>query len=213
MDRISSFTRLAVMCLAGACAATGGYAQSQAQAWQALFDGKTLTGWKPTNFGGEGPVRVKDGQIILDQGGPLTGITWTGGEVPRMNYEIALEAMRVYGGDFFVGLTFPVADSHCSLILGGWGGSLVGLSSLDGMDASENETSTGFDFADNRWYRVRVRVTAEKITAWLDDKVIVNADIKGRRISVRAEVILSRPLGIASYVTEAALRDIKIRRL
>ena len=27
------------------------------------------------------------------------------------------------------------------LIVGGWGGTVVGLSSIDGMDASENETT------------------------------------------------------------------------
>ena len=194
------------------CAALIGAVQKE-QAWRSLFDGKTLHGWKSTNFGGEGSVSVKNGQIMLERGEPLTGVTWTGGDIPRMNYEISLEAMRLNGSDFFVGLTFPVADSHCSLILGGWGGSLVGLSSLDGMDASENETSTAINFEDNRWYRVRVRVTPEKIMAWLDDKVIVDADIKGRQISVRVEVFLSQPLGVASYVTESALRDIKVRRL
>ncbi|MGH8638817.1 MAG: hypothetical protein ACREUZ_16905, partial [Burkholderiales bacterium] len=27
--------------------------------WQPLFDGKTLTNWKPTKFYGEGPVKVE----------------------------------------------------------------------------------------------------------------------------------------------------------
>jgi len=176
-----------------------------------LFDGKTLKGWKPTNFGGEGPVTVRDGQILLQRGDPLTGITWDGGAIPRMNYEISLEAMKLSGSDFFCGLTFPVGDSFCSLILGGWGGSVVGLSSLDGMDASDNETSTSMDFASDRWYRIRLRVVPGKITAWLDDKVIVDANTRGRRISTRPEVSLSTPLGVASYMTEAALRNISIR--
>ena len=34
--------------------------------WQPLFDGRTLDGWKITNFGGEGDVEVEDGQIILE---------------------------------------------------------------------------------------------------------------------------------------------------
>ncbi len=204
---------LILVCVGAApCLGRIGTAQKE-QSWQALFDGKTLRGWKSTNFGGEGSVSVKSGQIILERGEPLTGVTWTGGDIPRMNYEISLEAMRINGSDFFVGLTFPVADSHCSLILGGWGGSVVGLSSLDGMDASENETSTVINFEDDRWYRVRVRVTPDKIMAWLDDKVIVDADIRERRISVRVEVFLSQPLGVASYITESALRDIKVRRL
>ena len=91
-------------------------------AWQPLFDGKTLTNWKPTKFMGEGAVKVENGQIILETGSDLTGITWTGPELPKTNYEIALQAMRVEGRDFFAGVTFPVDDSFCSLILGGWGG-------------------------------------------------------------------------------------------
>jgi hypothetical protein len=169
-----------------------------------------LKGWKPANFGGEGAVTVRDGQILLEMGDPLTGITWTGGELPNINYEISLEAMKVSGSDFFCGLTFPVADSFCSLILGGWGGTVVGLSSLDGMDASDNETSTSMDFASDRWYRIRLRVVPGKITAWIDDKVIVDANTKGRRISIRPEVDLSTPLGVASYRTETALRSISI---
>jgi hypothetical protein len=176
-----------------------------------LFDGRTLKGWKSTNFGGEGPVTVRNGQILLQRGDPLTGITWDSGAIPRMNYEISLEAMKLNGGDFFCGLTFPVGDSYCSLILGGWGGTVVGLSSLDGMDASENETSTSMDFVADKWYRIRLRVVPGKITAWLDDKVIVDANTKGRRISIRPEVNLSTPLGVASYRTEAALRNISIR--
>jgi hypothetical protein len=143
-------------------------------------------------------------------GADLTGITWTG-EHPTMNYELSLEAMRVDGNDFFCGLTFPVGKDPCSLIVGGWGGALVGLSSLDGFDASENETSQVIDFQKNRWYKIRLRVTQPKIEAWIDDKQLIDVETEGRKISIRIEVERSRPLGIASYSTTAALRDIKVR--
>ena len=117
------------------------------------------------------------------------------------------------GNDFFCALTFPVADSHCSLIVGGWGGGVVGLSSLDGQDASENETTRIMDFAKGRWYKIRVRVEPERIQGWIDDERVVDAVTKGRHISIRAEVDPSVPLGIASYRTEAALREIRIRTL
>ncbi len=181
--------------------------------WRSLFDGKTLTNWRSANFGGEGQVKVENGKIILGMGVTLTGITWVGGEIPRMNYEISLEAMKVSGNDFFCGLTFPVDKSPCSLIVGGWGGSVVGLSSIDGMDASENETTTAGDFAYGRWYRIRLRVTPKRIEAWIDEKKVVDADTTGREISIRPEVSLSQPLGIAAWMTEAALRDIKLRQL
>lgn len=181
--------------------------------WQPLFDGKTLTNWQATKFVAEGPVEVEDGRIILEPGRNITGITWTGSTLPTTNYELALQAMRVEGSDFFAGITFPVDDSFCSLILGGWGGSVVGLSSINGMDASENNTSQSVEFENGRWYNVRIRVTPAKIEAWLDDRQIITQELKDNKVDTRLEVELSKPLGIASYKTKAALRDIRLRRL
>ena len=189
-------------------------AHGQDPEWQSLFDGKTLDGWKATPFGGpDDEVSVKDGTIILDFGtADLSGVTWTR-DVLRMNYEIALQAMRVEGMDFFCGLTFPVRDTCCSLIVGGWGGSLVGISSFEDLDASENETTRFMDFENERWYAIRVRVTQTKIRVWIDDKLVVDAIPGERRVSVRAEVELSQPLGLAAWHTKAALRDIRLRPL
>ena len=182
-------------------------------AWQPLFDGKTLTNWQSTKFIGEGAVKVENGQIVLEAGRNLTGITWTGPELPATNYEIALQAMRVEGHDFFAGVTFPVADSFCSLILGGWGGTVVGLSSINGVDASENETSQSVEFEPGRWYNIRIRVTPARIEAWLDERQIINQDLEGNKISIRIEVDPSRPLGVASWRTKSALRNLRLRRL
>ena len=179
--------------------------------WRSLFDGSSLGEWEETAFGGEGLVRIVDRTIVLEFGEPLTGITWRGGALAPLNYDIRLEAQRLAGNDFFCGLTFPVGPSACSLILGGWGGSLVGLSSLDGKDASENETTQRIAFDNRRWYAVRVRVTADRIHVWLDEQRIIDVSIAGRRISVRPEVDASRPLGVASYRTRAGLRRIETR--
>lgn len=187
--------------------------QGQEPAWRPLFDGKTLSNWQSTKFIGEGAVKVENGEIVLEAGRDLTGITWTGPELPTTNYEIALQAMRVDGRDFFAGVTFPVADSFCSLILGGWGGTVVGLSSIDGMDASENETSQSIEFESKRWYNIRIRVTPAKIEAWLDERQIINQELKGHKIDIRIEVMASKPLGVASWKTKAALRDLRLRRL
>lgn len=185
-------------------------ARDEETGWQPLFDGASLGSWEETPFGGEGLVRVRDGQIILEFGEPLTGITWRG-PYPRTSYELRLEAQRLAGSDFFCGLTFPVGADACSLILGGWGGAVVGLSNLDGLDASENETSTLIRFENHRWYRVLLRVLPGRITAWLDDETIVAVDTAGRRIGIRPEVELSRPLGISAYRTRAALRRLAVR--
>ncbi len=177
-----------------------------------LFDGKSLGQWAVTDFGGQGDVYVKDGAIYLEMGNDMTGVNWTG-PVVRMNYEITLEAMRVSGSDFFCGLTFPVAENPCSLILGGWGGGVCGLSNIDYYDAANNETSRFMSFEDNKWYRVRLRVTPDRIQAWLDDEELVNIETTGRKIDIRAEVDLSQPLGIATWQTTGAIRNIQLQTL
>jgi hypothetical protein len=158
-------------------------------------------------------VLVEKGAIIIEPGQPLSGITWDGKALPKVNYEIRLEAQRVEGTDFFCALTFPVEEEHCSLVLGGWGGGVVGLSSIDGFDASENET-TGYEtFEDGKWYKVRVRVTGDRIQAWLDEERIANVETDGKRIGVRIEVDPSRPLGVSTFQTKGAVRKLEIRDL
>lgn len=207
---------LSLLLTAAILPAGTGTALSQAatsSAGEPLFDGKTLNNWQPSKFHGQGAVTIENGDIILATGKDLTGITWSGAALPTTNYELTLEARRLEGRDFFAGVTFPVGDSFCSLILGGWGGTVVGLSSIDGIDASENSTSQSIDFELQRWYRVRIRVTPEKIESWLDDKQIIDLPLKHRQISVRIEVEPSQPLGIASWRTKAAIRQIRLRRL
>ncbi|MSU71761.1 MAG: DUF1080 domain-containing protein [Opitutus sp.] len=189
--------------------------------WKDLFDGKTLAGWTPSKFATQREVSVEKsfqgggGAIVMELGEELSGITWANAaDLPVVNYEIALEAMKLDGDDFFCGLTFPVGKSSCSFIAGGWGGTIVGLSSVDGMDASENETSTSRAFDRNRWYRLRVRVTPEKIEAWIDDEQVVDLATKDRKITIRYGAIEnSLPLGIAAYQTRTAVRGIRLRRL
>ncbi len=194
--------------LLGTLTIAGCHAQNEIS----LFDGKKLGHWTITDFTGQGDVYVKDGSIFLKKGDYMTGITWTGPLV-RMNYEISLEAMRVSGNDFFCGLTFPVGDRSCTLILGGWGGDLCGLSSIDSFDASENETTRFISFENGRWYHVLLRVRDDRIEARLDNQEIVNIITTDRDIDIRIEVELSQPLGIATWRTAGAIRNIKLRRL
>jgi hypothetical protein len=186
----------------------------QAGGWQSLFDGKTLAGWKVTDFGGEGEVTVEDGQIILRMGQPLTGITWKdGAAIPKDNYEISLQAMKRKGDDFFCALTFPVRDTHASFVIGGWAGTVIGLSSINGSDASENETTQYEKLDHNKWYNVRVRVADGKIECWLNDKQMVDVELEGNRISTRIEVDPNKPLGVCCYNVESGLKDVKLKRL
>ena len=185
----------------------------EGEGWEAMFDGRSLRGWRETPFAGHGEVHCESGIIVLGMGDPFTGINWTNA-FPKMDYEVALDAMRLSGSDFFCGLTLPVGTNFCSLIVGGWGGSLVGISSLDGMDASENETTKFMSFETGRWYRIRLRVTEKKIQAWIDGDKVVDVDTEGKRVSVRpGDIEMSEPFGLAAWETSAAYREIKFRRL
>lgn len=180
--------------------------------WRSLFDGKSLSGWEVTAFAGHGDVEVVDGAIVLNQG-ILTGI-----HRPKppatMDYEVALEARRVTGGDFFCGLTFPVGESHATLVVGGWGGAVVGISSIDGLDASQNETTQYKKFENGRWYKVRVAVTPTHVSAWIDDERVAHVATQGKKVALRpGEIEMSAPLGIATWSTTGEARDIRWRSL
>jgi len=177
-----------------------------------LFNGTDLDGWEITNFGPQGPVYVSGGEIILGVGEGCTGITWKK-EFPSVNYKVTLEAKRVTGNDFFCGMTFPAGIDPCSLIVGGWGGTVVGLSSINGRDASENETTTYMVFDRDKWYRICLIVKSDTIRALIDDKVVVDFARGNKILSIRPEVELSRPFGIASWNTTAALKNIRVERI
>jgi Domain of Unknown Function (DUF1080) len=178
-----------------------------------LFDGSSLKNWKTTNFGGEGDVRVEKGQLILERGSPLTGVTWTGPELPKTNYEVTLEAKLINGSDFFCGIGFRVGKGSASFVAGGWGGGVCGISMLDGDAAADNDTGTIKEFKKDKWYAFCLRVTPEKIEVWLDDAQIVDVQTKDRRIEIHPAMEPSLPFGLACYETKAAYRNVKLRKL
>lgn len=191
---------------------------------RSLFDGKKLGDWKESGFVSQGRVEVKDGAIVIGFGEGCSGVTYKG-KFPTTNYELSLEAMRVDGSDFFCALTFPVqpAADHprrdkekkeevwpCTLVVGGWGGGVVGLSSIDGNDASENSSSVYKTFESGQWYKIRLRVTERKIEAWLDKEKIIDFTIGDHKLSIRIEVEESKPLGIATWHTTGAVKNLQV---
>jgi hypothetical protein len=180
-----------------------------------LFNGKDLGKWKKTQFGGEGDVFVtEDGEMEFGFGAIMTGVNWAGEAPATSNYELTLDAMKLDGTDFFCALTFPVDESHATFVIGGWGGGIVGISSVDDLDASENETMNISGFEEERWYKVRVRVTDKKIEAWIDDEMMVDLVRKDRKISLRpGDIELCKPIGIASFITRAKYRNIAWKNL
>jgi len=204
-------------CCKSTTASTGAAAAKPAAAAQSLFDGKTLTGWKDSGFAGAGEVTVEpnfkgQGPVIrIDAGQSLSGLTFTNA-VPKTNFEITLEALKVQGNDFFIGLTFPVGEAHATLVLGGWGGATTGISSIDGLDASENDTTKFLGYEKDKWFRIRMKVTPAKLETWINDEKVVDQDLKDRRISMRfGEIESSVPLGIATYQTTTVVRSVQIK--
>jgi hypothetical protein len=180
---------------------------------KSLFDGKTLGAWKSVDFGGEGAVKVDQGAIRVDAGATCSGVQWTGEAPPRTNYEFTVEAMKVDGSDFFLGIVFPVGKDTCSFVAGGWGGGVTGLSSVDHMNASENETASDQTYAKDKWYTFRLIVTPAKIEVWWDAKQVINLELANRQISVHPAVESAAPLGLVNYQTASLFRNIRLKKL
>lgn len=225
---------VAVLLLLGGCgdqdkpAKTTSTDESHKQTWKELFDGKTLTGWAVPRAGNEGAVEVKDGAIHLGLGEMGTFLRYEG-KVPTTNYEISYEAQRLDGSDFFAALTFPVGKGFCTLVNGGWANTITGLSSIDGLDASMNTTTTEVLYENKKWYAFRVRVTDQFVRCWVDGERIINQPRKKDEFSVpldadseedfyyqfdtRIEVEDCKPLGFASWWSHGAIRKIHLHEL
>ncbi|TWU02288.1 hypothetical protein Pla52n_33380 [Stieleria varia] len=194
-------------------AAADAAAKKKKDGWIELKDS-----WKPCEFGGDGEITVNDGTITLDYGSPITGVKWGGSfdgdkGLPRDNFEIELEAQRLDGFDFLCALTFPVAKSHASLVMGGWGGGVTGLSSIDGYDASDNQTTVFQSYENKKWYRARVHVDQNQIIVWVNDQKMFSHPRSGHDFDIRFEMQSCTPLGLANYECKSQIRNVRIRRL
>jgi len=182
-----------------------------------LFDGKSLNDWESVDIGASGAVELEGGLMIINQGDSISGAVYKkAASLPVTNYEISLEAKRLEGVDFFCGLTFPVGSvkTCATLVCGGWGGAVTGISNIDNLDASENSTSNFVRYEDNKWYAVKVRVTPENLSVWIDGKHLIDQDLKDKKVNVRPGPIESYlPLSFTTYATTAAIRNVKLKVL
>jgi hypothetical protein len=196
--------------------------EKPSEKWLMLFDGdEGMPGWMVPEYGGDGEVVVRNGNIVIGQGLMMTGIRYEK-EFPTMNYEIQYEARRTRGYDFFAACTFPVSKSYCTFVNGGWGGGVIGLSSVHGSDASENATTSYLQFKENLWYRFRIRVSDDKIQVWIIpqdkegnwevEKSVVELELAEKKLTTRYEMNRYKPLGFCTWSTEGQLRNITYRK-
>ncbi len=181
--------------------------------WQSLLPEKGLEGWTITDFYGHGEVKREGDVLILEPGKPLTGITSKKKDFPTNNFEIEFEARRTKGNDFLCGLTFPVGKGFASFIGGGWGGGLVGLSSVDGADASENNTSSYVDFKNDQWYKFRIVVDDDFVRGFVDKKEVFAQEREGHEFSTRIEVYANQPLGFCVFASRVEMKNMRWRTL
>ena len=169
--------------------------------------------WEECQFGGDGEITITDDLITMDYGDPITGIRWAG-DVLRDNYEVEVEGRRTDGFDFFCALTFPVGEKgRASLVLGGWGGGTVGISSIDDRDASDNDTTMFRDFKNNQWYKARVRVEKTRLAVWIDDVLMFEHPRKDHTFDIRYEMDPCLPLGVANFQCVSEIKYVRVRAL
>lgn len=180
----------------------------------ALFNGRDLSGWKAADIWGNGKVEaLSNGVVSCGLGKPLTGLAYTN-SFPTMSYEVKMEALRKEGSDFFVAMTIPVESNACTVVIGGWGGNLCGISSINFMDASENQYSESVSFKNDVWYTLRVRVTPGLLEVFLND-TLYTAKVpfeSSSAFTLRAgsDIDKTKPFGLATYETKALWRNLSV---
>ena len=187
-------------------------AQETQDGWVTLFDGETLTGWEIVDYGEVKPY-VKDSVLVLPKAvrGLMTCIRWIGEPLPTNNYTVYYEARRTEGNDIFAGLTFPYKNTFATLIFGGWSDSVCGISSIDGYNASENETYTCYSHVNNQWYTVQMYVTTDSIRASIDSVPFVDLKTTGKKLDVRS--LLPTGFTLCTYNSAGEIRNLRIKKL
>jgi hypothetical protein len=70
------------------------------------------------------------------------------------------------------------------------------------------------EFQPGRWYAFTLQVNTECLRAPIDGKEQFNVGLKGKVIDMHpSEIKKSMPLGFASYSTQGAIRNVKVRPL
>ncbi len=187
-----------------------------ADGWRSLLRADSLDGWQVATtdvFSKHGPVRVDGDCLLLEGGQPDTGVAWQGA-FPTEGYEVCMEALRLYDAPCCE-VVFPVGESHCMLVVGGWEeGAFVALADVDNVEPpSENASAAKFHFQLQRWCRVYLRVTTDRVEVTLDGQPVINLPVAQHRFSLPTRWQALKPFGLGSAAgREARLRNIKLRQ-
>lgn len=171
-----------------------------------------LRGWliaERYDFSDRGEVHC-DGKVLsMGAGSPATGLSYQG-PLPSDTYRLTWQARRTKGSDFFSGVTFPIRGSFATLIVGGWGGGVVGVSNIDNMSAVENESTQYLEFENDRWYRFELTVGKKTLAFKIDDEVYFDLKHDTHKYSVWWEQEQMTPLGIANWHTASEIKELQI---
>lgn len=192
-------------------------AQAQDSGWQDMYDGKSMDGWTVPALGGEGEVGVyetDDGETVLElpMGNDVTMVEYQK-EFPKCDYELEFVSRRSMGTDLFSCCIFPIGNRMSSIVFGGWGGSVAGLSVIDGQDANNNETKVNIPTFNNKWYTTRIAVTAERVIASVDGKEFVNFTIGKRELGLRNDTGQRKKVAFLSWQSTGELKSVRFRKI
>jgi len=183
--------------------------------WQGLFDGKSLDGWDVIEAGDykkHGQVAARQGVLSLGAGNQRTGVALTA-QFPTDNYEVSLDARRAEGAHGFAAVTFPLGTTAATLIVGGGDGHSVWIDVVSPVGGGENPTKSPVRFQNGRWYAVRLRVTPERVQAWVDDRKVVDVTREGHTFGLSGFFAGSAPFGLSTVMTKGEFRNVQVRKL
>ncbi len=156
--------------LAFALASTFSFAADIEPGFTALFDGKTLDGWKKANEN-QTAFKVENGAIVAN--GERCHLFYVGDEKPFKNFELRVDVMtepKANGGIYFhtkyQETSWPKGGFECQVNVthGDWKktGSLYDVANLGHTPAK-----------DNKWWTQTIIVQGSKVTVKIDDVVVL----------------------------------------
>ena len=168
----------------------------------ALLDGNSTRGWAASEAH-RCKASVKDATLHMEAG-TTWGVVTSTRTLPKANYELAFEAMRVEGTGDMATVVFAVGPCRCAFRVGADDSKVAWLSNVDGS-ASRVAGAPGLD--NGQWHKVRLRVTDAKVEAWVGDHQVVDQPRIGHSFEL-AGVEGVAPLSLCSKAMKVAWRNI-----